>query len=144
MAVGVDANDQLFPLAFAIVEGNNDSWGWFMACIRMRVTQQPDPCVISDLHRNIIAAMNDDHLGWGPRHAHHRFYVHHLASNFHSRFRDKSLKTLVVRAAYERQTRKFDYQMERVARINQDDHALLCSISVDKWALLDTGKNMYA
>lgn len=27
VVVGVDANDQLFPLAFAIMEGeNNDSW----------------------------------------------------------------------------------------------------------------------
>lgn len=86
VAVGVDANDQLFPLAFAIVEGeNNDSWGWFMACIRMRVTQRADLCVISDRHRSIIAAMNDDHLGWGPGHAHHRFCIRHLASNFHSR-----------------------------------------------------------
>lgn len=40
VVVGVDANDQLFPLAFTIVEGeNNDSSGWFMACIQMRVTQ---------------------------------------------------------------------------------------------------------
>lgn len=31
VVVGVDANDPLFPLAFAIVEGeNNGSWGWFM------------------------------------------------------------------------------------------------------------------
>lgn len=65
-SVGVDANDQLFPLAFAIIEGeNNNSWAWFMACIRARVTQRLDLCVISDRHMGIIAVMNDEYFGWG-------------------------------------------------------------------------------
>lgn len=63
-ALGVDGNYQLFLLAFAIVEDeNNNSWRWFMACIWTRVTHQPDLCIISDRHRNIISAMNDDALG---------------------------------------------------------------------------------
>ena len=37
IAMGCDGNNQLFPLAFAITEGENiDSWGWFLACIRRR------------------------------------------------------------------------------------------------------------
>lgn len=43
LTVGVDSNDQLFPLMFVIVEGeNNESWGWSMASIKARVTQRPD------------------------------------------------------------------------------------------------------
>ena len=35
IAMGYDRNNQLFPLTFAITEGENiDSWGWFLACIR--------------------------------------------------------------------------------------------------------------
>lgn len=113
VTVGVDRNDQLFLLAFAIVEGeNNNSWRWFMACVQTRVTHRPDLCVISDRHRSIIAALTDDALGWGPGHKHHRFCVRHLASNFLSRFRDKSFKMLLLRTAYERQLCKFDYRME--------------------------------
>ena len=38
IAMGCDKNNQLFPLAFAITEGENiDSWGWFLACIRNKV-----------------------------------------------------------------------------------------------------------
>lgn len=33
VAVGVGANVQLFPLAFTIMKGENDSRGLFMACI---------------------------------------------------------------------------------------------------------------
>ena len=47
IAMGCDRNNQLFPLAFAITEGENiDSWGWFLACIRNRVTQRTGIFVI--------------------------------------------------------------------------------------------------
>ena len=60
IAMGYDGNNQLFPLAFAIIEGDNiDSWGWFLACIRNRVTQQTRICVISNRHLGIMAAMTD-------------------------------------------------------------------------------------
>ena len=40
IAMGCDGYNQLFPLTFSITEGQNiDSWGWFLACIRNRVTQ---------------------------------------------------------------------------------------------------------
>lgn len=56
IAVSADANNQLFPLAFAIVESeNNDSWRWFMSCVREFVTQRRGLCVISDRHPGIIA-----------------------------------------------------------------------------------------
>ena len=34
-AIGRDANDRMYPLAWAMVEGeNNDSWEWFMEQLR--------------------------------------------------------------------------------------------------------------
>ena len=61
--MGCDGNNQLFPLAFAITECENiDSWGWFLACIRNKVTQRTGICVISDKHPGIMAAMSDPHL----------------------------------------------------------------------------------
>lgn len=66
VAVAVDAYDQLFLLAFLIIEGkNNDSWGWFMACVQAKVTQQEELCVISDRHREIVDVINDEYLGSG-------------------------------------------------------------------------------
>ena len=64
IAMRCDGNNQLFPLTFSITEGENiDSWGWFLACIRNRVTQRMGICVISDRHPGIMAAMSDPHLG---------------------------------------------------------------------------------
>lgn len=104
VAFRVYVNDQLFQLAFAIIEGEkNDNWDRFMACIRARVMQRPDLCVISDRHKDIIMVMNNEHLGSHPGHASHHFCVQYLASYFHSRFHDKSLKMLTVWATYEQQ-----------------------------------------
>ena len=64
IAMGCDGNNQLFPLAFALTEGENvDNWGWFLACIRNRVTQMRGLCVISDRHPGIMAAFVDVYLG---------------------------------------------------------------------------------
>ncbi|XP_021719879.1 uncharacterized protein LOC110687528 [Chenopodium quinoa] len=41
VATSVDANFQVFPLAFALVEGENtSSWSWFLGNIRVHVTQR--------------------------------------------------------------------------------------------------------
>ena len=39
IAVGVDPDNQLISLAFALAEGeNNDSWCWFMKFMRQNVS----------------------------------------------------------------------------------------------------------
>ena len=64
IAMGCDGNNKLFPLAFAITEGENtNSWGWFLACIRNRVTEQPGICAISDRHPGIYGS-NDRSPSW--------------------------------------------------------------------------------
>ena len=119
IAMGCDGNNQLFPLAFAIIEGENtDSWGWFLACIRNHVTQKPGICVISDRHPGIMAAMVDPHLGWATPFAYHRICMRHFASNFMTRFKDKILKNLVCRAALASTERKFKKHMNTIGRIN--------------------------
>ena len=100
IAMGCDRNNKLFPLTFSIIEGENtDSWGWFLACIRNRVTKRPGICVISDRHPGIMAEMTDPLLGWAAPSAYHRIYKRHLVSNFMTRFKDKLLKNLKCRAA---------------------------------------------
>ena len=64
VSMGCDGNNQLFPLTFSIIEGENtDSWGWFLTCIRNRVIQRTGIFVISYKHPGIMATMADRHLG---------------------------------------------------------------------------------
>ena len=93
IAMGCDGNNQLFPLTFAITEGENiDSWGWFLASMRNRVTQRTGICVISDRYLGIMAVMSDPHLRWDAPYAYHRICMRYLASNFMTRFKDKLFK----------------------------------------------------
>ena len=121
IAMECDGNNQLFPLAIAITEGKNtESWGWFLACIRNRVTQRTRICVTFDRHLGIMAAMTDPHLGWAAPSAYHRICMRHFESNFMTRFKDKLLKNLVCRAALTSTKRKFNKHMNTIGRINSE------------------------
>ena len=121
IAMGCDGNNQLFSLEFAITEGENiDSWGWFLSCIKNRVTQRTGICVIFDRHPGIMAAMSDPHLGWAAPSAYHRICMCHLASNFMTRFKNKLLKNLVCRATLASTQCKFNKHMATIGRINSE------------------------
>jgi transposase-like protein len=81
IAIGIDADRQLVPLAFAIVEKeNNGSWGLFHRLV-WRVVVDPgcEICVISDRHVGILNAVCEVI----PNHSrvHHRWCTRHLAQN---------------------------------------------------------------
>ena len=49
IAMTQDANNEVYPLAFAIVESESkDSWKWFLCCIKENVIQRKGICLISD------------------------------------------------------------------------------------------------
>ena len=99
VATAVDANDQLFPLAYAIVESEStDSWGWFFACMQRFVHSVNNRSItfISDRMKGIPVALQSK---WRASHK-HRFCARHLKANFQAAgFKDKSLTNLFYSAA---------------------------------------------
>ncbi|XP_057972820.1 uncharacterized protein LOC131160969 [Malania oleifera] len=113
IATAPDANQQIFPVAFAIVEEESlCTWSWFLKCIQDEVTDRDNLCLISDRHVGILAAIrqNDD---WQPPRAHHRFCLRHIVNNFNQRVHNTMLKRMVEIAGREHQVRKFNSMMER-------------------------------
>ncbi|XP_060968629.1 uncharacterized protein LOC115713133 [Cannabis sativa] len=52
-----NANRHIFPLAFAIVDSENDnSWNWFMQKIKETYGEREGQCIISDRHESIYKA----------------------------------------------------------------------------------------
>ncbi|KAL9665425.1 hypothetical protein QQ045_020845 [Rhodiola kirilowii] len=46
ISVALDVENEILPLAYALVESENiDSWKWFMTCIRNGVTQREGLCI---------------------------------------------------------------------------------------------------
>ena len=95
-ATAVDGFSHILPLAFVIVEAeNNSSWGWFMEKVRSSVVGRRHRIyVISDRHAGIMTAMQQP--GWCEPRNHHRYCVRHLASNFASAHLKKGLRDRVV------------------------------------------------
>ena len=83
VAIASDANNRVLPLAFALVEvENNDNWEWFLHLLRTKVLPaQREICVISDRNQGILNAVEIDIPGHAP--LHHRWCMRHFCSNFY-------------------------------------------------------------
>ena len=85
VAVGYDAENQLLPLAFGIVEKESlENWGWFMRWLRYEVIRDNKKiCVISDRHLGIRAVFRSSYYGWNESNgeAVHRLCAQHVAEN---------------------------------------------------------------
>ena len=85
IAIGVDPDNQLVPLAFALAEGeNNDSWCWFLKLVRQNVLHScHNICMISNRHHSLLTAMKEHVDGRPP--LEHRWCMRHFAANIWSR-----------------------------------------------------------
>jgi transposase-like protein len=79
--IGIDADCQLVPLAFAIMEKeNNGNWGWFLRLVqRVVVDLGCEISVISDRHIRILNAVCE--VIPNHSHVHYRWCTQHLAQN---------------------------------------------------------------
>ncbi|XP_022030248.1 uncharacterized protein LOC110931151 [Helianthus annuus] len=118
-AVGRDANDQMYPLAWAVVDGeNNDSWEWFMEELRkcLGVSDGGEAWTfISDQQKGLLNAVA---LIW-PR-AEHRNCARHIYANWHKNFKDEELKELYWKAARAYCEPDYLQAIDEMRAINQD------------------------
>nr|XP_027083942.1 uncharacterized protein LOC113706268 [Coffea arabica] len=142
VAVGFDANGSLFPLAYALVdEENNRSWHWFMRLLRIHVCgDMQNICIISDRHHGIINAMRTLEE-WQEPLGVHRFCSIHIRSNFIQKFKNERLKNLMYGAGVANQTRKYENFMNVIFSLNTEAYAWLTGGSVrpEQWALCKDG-----
>ena len=69
-----------------------------------------------------MAVMTNVHLGWTKPNAYHRIFMHNLARNFMNRFKDKTLKNLVFKAALATKVGKFNKHMDTIGSTNLEAH----------------------
>ena len=69
--------------------------------------------------------------------------MHHFASNFMTRFKDKLLKNLVCRAALANTERKFNKHKNTIRRINSEALQWLEAIPFQLWTLSHNGGRRY-
>nr|XP_029144759.1 uncharacterized protein LOC112710546 [Arachis hypogaea] len=115
-AVGQDANNSFFVIAFAVVEAENtDSWKWFLSILHddLGSVAANGWNFMSDQQKGLAKALHEVM----PQ-AHHRNCVLHIWKNFIKHFKDKHTKGLVWKAAKSTTMREFKDSMELVKKVN--------------------------
>nr|XP_025664633.1 uncharacterized protein LOC112763087 [Arachis hypogaea] len=88
VAVSQDGNNNIVPIAFAIVEGEtSDAWHFFLSNLRQHVVTRDGAGLISDRHESINAAVARSNGAWSPPRAFHMFCIRHIESNFLRKFK---------------------------------------------------------
>ncbi|KAG5549481.1 hypothetical protein RHGRI_014722 [Rhododendron griersonianum] len=144
VAVSQDAKNQIFPIAFAIVEKEDaDNWGWFLSCLRHFVTNRTELCLISDRQTGLLSYIKGDPL-WRPPHAYHRYCARHIGANYMRRF-SKIVGNQVKVTAMEIQKRKFKAQLEKTKKFDGKKvyKELTEDLPLKKWSFAHDGGRRY-
>ncbi|CAA7053793.1 unnamed protein product [Microthlaspi erraticum] len=144
VALGLDADDCYFPLAFAVTKQVSiDSWRWFLSRIREKVTQRKGLCLISSPHPDIVAVVNEPGSLWKEPWAYHRFCLDHVRSQFRGVFKDDDLDSLVEQAGSTTRQDEFDSYMDIIKKENSEAWQWLDKMAPHQWALAHDGGRRY-
>ncbi|KAL0412850.1 UNVERIFIED_CONTAM: hypothetical protein Sradi_1486700 [Sesamum radiatum] len=140
IAATMDGNQQVLPLAFAIVDDESyASWKWFLQQLSRHVIRgRRGVCLISDRHAGIIKAVNES-SEFVPPNGVHRYCLRHVCSNFNSHHKNIVLKDLCWRAGSEYQIRKFNRIMEEIKGQKLEAFTFLDRINKEKWTASHDG-----
>lgn len=134
IAVTLDANFEVVPLAYAVViSENEDNWCWFLHNLRIAYPEidadGKNTTIISDRDKGLIEGVHSELDG-----AIHCLCVHHLAANFQTRFKDTRLTKILWKAAYSTTKEVYREQMEVMRSLSVVAAAYLEDADPQLWA----------
>ncbi|GJV67773.1 transposase, MuDR, MULE transposase domain protein [Tanacetum coccineum] len=128
IAVGMDGNNQIVPIAFGICKGETGPcWSWWMSVLKECIGDNPNLLFISDRHAAIALAVQDEF----PL-AYHAVCCRHLMMNL-SLKRDKT-KALFWRICKAYTTEEFSRSMSHLQDIQPDAYDKLCQVGPQRWS----------
>ncbi|XP_025637535.1 uncharacterized protein [Arachis hypogaea] len=140
VAVSQDGNNNIVPIAFAIVEGEtSDAWHFFLSNLRQHVVTRDGVGLISHRHESINAAVERSHGAWSPPRAFHIFCIKHIESNFLRKFKAPYLQKLVVNIGYSRTVREYELRYQRLRERGEAYTNWLNRIPREQYALAFDG-----
>ncbi|XP_025631056.1 uncharacterized protein [Arachis hypogaea] len=140
VAVSQDGNNNIVPIAFAIVEGEtSDAWHFFLSNLRQHVVTRDGVGLISDRHESINAAVARSNGAWSPPRAFHMFCIRHIESNFLRKFKAPYLQKLVVNIGYSRTFREYELRFQRLRERGEAYTNWLSRIPREQYALAFDG-----
>ncbi|XP_050211806.1 uncharacterized protein LOC126661964 [Mercurialis annua] len=141
VATAQDAAGILFPLAFCIVDSENDkSWEYFFSQIRNAFGTRAGMCIVSDRHLSIDNAAKKIY----PE-ADHCLCIFHLLNNIKTNFRRsaKKVKEPFIAAAKAYTEKDFNYHMNELDDIDTRIKSYLHGIRYKRWSRYHSECNRY-
>lgn len=124
-----DANFQVFPVAFAIVDGENKAaWTWFLTQLSTIIPDSEDLVLVTDRHGSIYAAVGKVY----PK-AFHGACAVHIERNVRAKFPGTGLSNLVGRAARAFNVGDFNDVYTEISRRSKRCYEYLEGIPKEHW-----------
>ncbi|KAH0654110.1 hypothetical protein KY289_031788 [Solanum tuberosum] len=132
-AVTLDGNNNIFPIAYAIVEKENkEIWQWFLTYLMndLEIEEQYLWTFMSDKQKGLIEAFDLVLPGVS-----HRFCVRHLHNNFkRAGYSGMALKNALWKAASATTIDRFDACMTDLFELDKDAYAWLSAKVPSEWS----------
>ncbi|KAF2308354.1 hypothetical protein GH714_000190 [Hevea brasiliensis] len=117
-AVGIDPNDYIFPIPYAVVLiENKDNWQWFLEQLKedLQIYNSHRWAFMSDRQKGLIAV-----IGAMFPNSEHRLCVRHMYTNFRCNFKGKELKDMLWNVARSSYKQKLDYWLNKIEEKNPE------------------------
>ncbi|XP_071918867.1 uncharacterized protein [Coffea arabica] len=115
-AIGVDANNGMYPIAYAATKGETkDSWIWFLTLLKedLKIGRDYEWTIMSDKQKGICEVVFSN--------ATHRFCVKHMHSNMSSAgFKGAAIRKALWKAAKATTPIQFRRRMEAIAELDTE------------------------
>ncbi|XP_019161554.1 PREDICTED: uncharacterized protein LOC109158163 [Ipomoea nil] len=134
LATGFDGDGGLFPLAFGVVdEENDDNWMWFLSelhsLLEINTENMPRLTILSDRQKGIVDGVEANF----PT-AFHGFCMRHLSESFRKEFNNTMLVNLLWEAAHALTVIEFEAKVLEIEEISQDAAYWIRRIPPRLWA----------
>ncbi|GKA62292.1 mutator type transposase [Tanacetum coccineum] len=135
--VGVDPNNGIYPLAYAVVESKTkQSWLWFLDCLGddLELFRNSNFTFVTNRQKVNILNWIIPALAETFPATKHRYCLKHIYDNMKLQWRGKLFKELLWRCATATTVSHFNRVVEEVKQANKDVYDWLKDISPQHWA----------
>ncbi|XP_049402862.1 uncharacterized protein LOC125866619 isoform X2 [Solanum stenotomum] len=137
-AVGVDGNDGVFPVAFAVVdEETDDNWHWFLSELKSAVSTSRPITFVSAFQNGINESLSDIF----SKDCYHGYCLRYLGEklykDLHGRFSHEARRLLIqdlYAAAYAPKVEDFERCVENIKAISPDAYSWVVQSDPEHWA----------
>ncbi|KAL0437231.1 UNVERIFIED_CONTAM: hypothetical protein Sradi_0431000 [Sesamum radiatum] len=132
-AIGVDPNNNLFPIAYAVVNKEcRETWEWFLIVLKhdLNIVRDYEFTFMSDKQKGLMQALEEVFPG-----SDHRCCVRHLHNNFkHAGFRGQGFKIALWNAAKACTVGEWKMRMQEMKNLSHAAHDWFTDKPAVQWS----------